>query len=91
MHIVFILQKVSKHATVLQLSQGEYEFEKKGSLSIVRPPQTDETLTSQKVNGNAGAAPSLPGCWHAALHHLCCPATRGVFHLLGVAATHRTL
>lgn len=40
--------------------RGEHEFEKKGSLSIVRPPQTDETLTSQEVNGNAGAAPSLP-------------------------------
>lgn len=33
----------------------------KGSLSIVLPPQTDETLTSQKVNGNAGAAsPAFP-------------------------------
>lgn len=56
MYIAFVLQKVSKHATLLLLSQGEYEREKKGLLSIVRPPQTDETLTSQKVNGNAGAA-----------------------------------
>lgn len=28
MYIVFILQKGSKHAAVLQFSQGEYEFEK---------------------------------------------------------------
>lgn len=78
MYIVFLLQKVSKHATVLQFSQGEYEFEKKGSLSFVHPPQTDETLTSQKVNGNTEAAsqPSwLLKCCSSAPSLLC--YTRG--------------